>query len=75
MMTLGINYLEDTTLGLELVNDIRREITSIMEVEKIICKSADREFSTVYTKLTEIGNRLNKHDKRISSLENVSRNK
>ncbi|CAG2193061.1 unnamed protein product [Mytilus edulis] len=73
--TNGINYLGDTTLGLELVNDIRREITSIMEVEMIICKSADREFSTVYTKLTEIGNRLNKHDKRISSLENVSRNK
>ncbi|CAG2198847.1 unnamed protein product [Mytilus edulis] len=68
--TNGINYLGDTTLGLELVNDIRREITSIMEVEMIICKSADREFSTVYTKLTEIGNRLNKHDKRISSLEN-----
>ncbi|XP_076083201.1 uncharacterized protein LOC143054167 [Mytilus galloprovincialis] len=68
--TNGINYLEDTTLGLELVNDIRREITSIMEVEKIICKSADREFSTVHTKLTEIGNTLNKHDKRISSLEN-----
>ncbi|CAG2243217.1 unnamed protein product [Mytilus edulis] len=66
-----INYLEDTTLGLELVNDIRQQIKSIMEVETVIWKSADREFSTVYTTLTEIGKTLNQHDKRISSLENT----
>lgn len=76
MITLGINYLKIITLGLELVNDIRQQIKSIMEVEKVICKSADREFSTVHTKLTEIEKKtLNHFDKRISSLENVSYNK
>ncbi|VDI67912.1 Hypothetical predicted protein [Mytilus galloprovincialis] len=70
--TNGTSYLKDTTLGLELVNDIRHQIQLLVEVEKVIYKSADTEFSTIYTELTKIGKTLSWHDTRISSLENVS---
>lgn len=75
MVILGTSYLKDTTLGLELVNDIRHQILLLVEYEKVICKSADAEFSTVHNELTEIGKTLRQYDKRISSLENVSNNK
>ncbi|CAC5410694.1 unnamed protein product [Mytilus coruscus] len=68
--TNGTNYLKDTTLGLELVNDIRQQIQLLVEYEKVICKSADTEFSTVHYELTAIGKTLSQYDKRISTLEN-----
>ncbi|CAG2221846.1 unnamed protein product [Mytilus edulis] len=69
--TNGTSYLKDTTLGLELVNDIRQQIQLLVEYEKVICKSADAEFSTVHNELTEIGKTLSQYDNRISSLENI----
>ncbi|VDH90167.1 60kDa lysophospholipase, partial [Mytilus galloprovincialis] len=68
--TNGTSYLKDTTLGLELVNDIRHQIQLLVEHEKFICKAADTDFSTVHNELTEIGKTLRQYDKRISSLEN-----
>ncbi|XP_071142400.1 serine/threonine-protein phosphatase 6 regulatory ankyrin repeat subunit B-like isoform X2 [Mytilus edulis] len=68
--TNGTSYLKDTTLGLELVNDIRQQIQLLVEYEKVICKSADAEFSKVHNELTEIGKTLSQFDNRISSLEN-----
>lgn len=72
MITSGTSYLNDTTLGLELVNDIRQQIQLLVEYEKVICKSADTEFSKVQNELTEIGKTLSQYDDRISSLETVS---
>lgn len=56
------------------MNDIRQQIQLLVEYEKVICKSADIEFSIIHNELTEIGKTLSQYDKRIASLENVSNN-
>lgn len=71
---LGTGFLQGTTIGLELVNEIRQQIQILVEYAGVTCKSTDMEFARVHAELREIGNRLRHNDKRISTLENVSNN-
>ncbi|CAG2198841.1 unnamed protein product [Mytilus edulis] len=69
--TNGTSFLQGTTLGLELVNDIRQQIQVLIEYAKVIFKSADTELLRVQTELRDIGKLLRLTDNRISVLENT----
>lgn len=71
---LGTSFLQGTTIGLELVDDIRQQIQVLMEYATIICKSSDIEFVQVQTELREMSKTLSQNDYRMSVLENVSNN-
>ncbi|XP_071142366.1 uncharacterized protein [Mytilus edulis] len=69
--TNGTGFLQGTTIGLELVNEIRQQIQILVEYADVTCKSTDMEFAKVHAELREIRNRLRHNDKRISTLENT----
>ncbi|XP_052086011.1 uncharacterized protein LOC127723428 [Mytilus californianus] len=69
--TNGTSFFQGSTIGLELVDEIRQQIQILVKYADVICKSADAEFSRVYAELREIGNTLSQTDKRISTLENT----
>ncbi|CAC5410674.1 unnamed protein product [Mytilus coruscus] len=68
--TNGTSFFQGTTIGLELINDLKQQIHVLVEYADVICKSADTEFSRVHTELTKIGNTLTQNNERISTLEN-----
>ncbi|VDI03521.1 Hypothetical predicted protein [Mytilus galloprovincialis] len=69
--TNGTGFFQGTTIGLELVYELRQQIQILVEYADVICKSSDTEFSRVHTELREIGNTLIQTDKRISTIENT----
>lgn len=73
VLNLGTSFLHGSTIGIELVDEFRKQIQLIVEYTINVCESADTAFSRVHKQLTEMGNILTQIDKRISSFEKVSK--
>lgn len=71
----GTSFLQGSTIGIELVDEFRKQIQLLVEYTVEVCKSAYTTFSRVYRQLTEMGNVFSQFDKRITTLENISNNK
>ncbi|VDH90131.1 Hypothetical predicted protein [Mytilus galloprovincialis] len=69
----GQHFLSGTTLGLEIVGDIRQQTHVLSRYVQTLCSETDSQFIRVKKQLSRIENDLQEHEEKIKSLESKTK--
>ncbi|VDI17822.1 Hypothetical predicted protein [Mytilus galloprovincialis] len=67
--TNGQNFMSGTTLGLEIVGEIRQQTHVLSRYVQTLCTETDSQFIRVQKELSNLVNSLEEHEERLKSLE------
>ncbi|XP_063412537.1 uncharacterized protein LOC134695249 [Mytilus trossulus] len=71
--TNGLNFLSGTTLGLEVVGEIRQQTHVLSRYVQTLCTETDSQFIRVQKELSNLVNSLEEHEERLKSLESIAK--
>ncbi|XP_071150632.1 uncharacterized protein [Mytilus edulis] len=71
--TNGQNFMSGTTLGLEIVGEIRQQTHVLSRYVQTLCTETDSQFIRVQKELSNLVNSLEEHEERLKSLESIAK--